>query len=110
MSLEELVVELARSFKEDPRNKVLVQEQLLLASVAEETGNDISAEKLRTIISAFQAGELDEESEALYDGAVYACGMAARHCFNDDPEDDIDYIIDWLEQEDGSYVAEVRQN
>lgn len=108
MSLEEFIVELAKPFKEDPRNKVLVREQLLLASVAEESGNDISADKLRTIISAFLTGELDEESEALYDSAVYACGMAARHCFNDDPEDDADYIIDWLEQEDGSYVAEVR--
>lgn len=108
MSVEEKIVELAKEFKKGPGNKIYIQEEILLASVAEETGKNIAASQLRTIIAAWLSGELDEESEALYDGAAYACSMAARHCFNDDPEDDADYVIDWLEQEDGSYVAEVR--
>ncbi len=107
MSLEKLITELAEQFKAQPRNKVFVQEQILLVAVAEETSKDISTEELRSVISSFLAGELDDETEPLYDGAVYACSMAARHCFSDDPEDDIDYIVDWLEQDDGSFVAEV---
>jgi len=47
---------------------------------------------------------------SIYDGAVCACGSAARQCFRDDPEENIDYEIDWLEQDDGSIIAEVRPN
>lgn len=108
MSLNDLVEKLAAEFKADPRNKIFVSEAMLLASVAEETGKSIAVDKLRGVISAYLGGDMDDELEAIYDGAVYACGLAARHCFNDDPEDDIDYEVDWQEQNDGSYIAEVR--
>jgi len=110
MSLTTLVEKMTAEYKADPRNKIFVSEEMLLASVAEETGNSIDAEKLREVIAAYLSGDLDEELEAIYDGAVYACGLSARHCFNDDPEDDIDYEVDWQERGDGSYIAEVRPN
>jgi len=47
------------------------------------------------------------------DGAVYACSVLARKCFGENPEDkdvDVDYQISWLENNDGSYVAEIRPN
>ena len=70
----------------------------------------VSAAQIRKVIAAYLSGDMDGKLEAIYDGAVYACGLSAKHCFNDDPEDDIDYEIDWLEQSDGSFVAEVRPN
>ena len=108
MSLNEMVEKLASEFKADPRNKISVNEEMLIASATEETGKNVTAAKLRKVIAAYLSGDMDEKLEAIYDGAVYACGLSARHCFSDDPDDDIDYEVDWQKQEDGSYIAEVR--
>jgi hypothetical protein len=110
MSLTELIEKLVTEHKADPRNKIFISEEILLASATEETGKKVSADQLRKVISAYLNGDMDEKLEVIYDGAVYGCGLSARHCFNDDPEDDIDYEIDWQEQVDGSYIAEVRPN
>jgi hypothetical protein len=108
MALQDLLANLASDFKADPRNKIFVTEEMLVASATEETGTKVSAARLRKVIAAYLSGDMDDEFQAIYDGAVYACGLAARHCFNDDPDDDIDYEVGWQEQEDGSYIAEVR--
>ena len=108
MALQELLANLVSDFKADPRNKIFVTEEMLVASATEETGTKVSAARLRKVIAAYLSGDMDDEFQAIYDGAVYACGLAARHCFNDDPDDGIDYEVDWQEQEDGSYIAEVR--
>jgi hypothetical protein len=108
MALQDLVDKLVSDFKADPRNKIFVSEEMLVASATEETGKKVSAAKLRKAIAAYLSGDMDDEFQAIYDGAVYACGLSVRHCFNDDPDDDIDYEVDWQEQEDGSYIAEVR--
>ena len=108
MSLKILVDALAAEYKKDPRNKIFVTEEILLSSVAEEIGEAITLEQLREVISAFLSGDMDENLESIYDAAVYSCSLSAQHCFNDDPEDEIDYEIDWLENDDGAYVAEIR--
>jgi vancomycin resistance protein YoaR len=110
MMLDDLIEKMATEFKTDPRNSTFVSESMLLASVAEEVGKQISTVELREVIAAYLNGEMDETQEVIYDGAIYASGLAARHCFSDDPEDDIDYEIDWQEQNDGSYLAEVSPN
>ena len=108
MSLSVLVDKLQTEYKADPRNKIFINEEMLIASVSEETGNEVTAEDLRVVIAAFLSGDMDDSQQSIYDGAVYACSLSARHCFNDDPEDDVDYEIYWQEQTDGTYVAEVR--
>ena len=110
MSLNVLVLKLATKYKANPRNKIFVDEEMLIASATEEAGNEVTKKILRKVISAFITGDMDETQQAIYDGAVYACSQSAKHCFNDDPEDDVDYEIDWQEQKDGSYVAEVRHS
>lgn len=108
--LMSLIDSLSAEFKKDPRNKVFVSEQILLASAAEETGKKVTPSQLRKVIASYISGDMDEKMEAIYDGAIYSCGLAARHCFSDDPEDDIDYEISWIEDSDGSYTAEVSPN
>jgi len=111
MSLHSLIDEIVRTHQKDPRNKVFVSEPVLLASVAEEVGVQISSAKLIELIENYQNGSLDDESEELYDGAIYACSEVARRCFGDDPDDEdeeVDHEVSWIENEDGSYAAEVR--
>lgn len=111
MSLDSQLDMLVTAYQDDPRNKVFVNEAVLLASVAEECGTSITSEQLRQIVTDYQDGDLDDDATEIYDGAVYACAEIARRCFADDPDDEseeVDYQISWIEAEDGSVVAEVR--
>lgn len=101
-------------YKADPRNKIHIDENTLLASSIEETGNPISRDQLRATIANFLSNEMDGDDYSIYDGAIYACSVAANHCFGDPvvyEEDDyytVDYEINWIENNDGSFCAEVR--
>lgn len=112
----ELIDKIIDEYKADPRNKVFIDENTLLASAIEETGNDISVDQLRKAIKNFLSGEMEDDDYSIYDGAIYACGVASNNCFGDpsahEDDDDysVDYEIDWIENDDGSFCAEIRPN
>jgi hypothetical protein len=111
MSFDELLEAVVEEFRADPRNKVFAPEPLLLASVQEETGKSVSPEKLRDVIADYVSGSIDDADSEIYDGAVYSCSQLAKACFSEDPEDEleeVEYEVSWIENEDGSYSAEVR--
>ena len=111
MELDEQIEQIAATFHEDPKNKVFANEKLLLASVLEENGNEISSENLVTIVKSYEDGNLSETDEELYDAAVYCCSVLARKCFAEDPEDEdeeVDFNLTWLHEDDGSVSAEIR--
>ena len=101
-------------YKADPRNKVFIDERTLLAAANEETGNDISIGQLRIAINNFLTGEMEDDDYPIYDGAIYACAVAANNCFGDpgehqdDDDYSVDYQIDWIKNSDGSFTAEIR--
>lgn len=96
------------AYRTDPRNKLHIDEETLLAAAGEETGNDVEVDQLRKAIKNFMAGEMDDDDMMVYDGAVYACSVAANNCFGDDPDAEVEYEVSWLQNADGSYTAEVR--
>jgi hypothetical protein len=111
MSVDENAEKIVAEFKKDERNKVFIEESALLDSVKEECGKDITSKDLSKIIEAFGEGDLDDESEELYDGAVYVCGVVAKGCFGEDPDDEdeeVDYSVEWIQNDNGSYSAVVR--
>lgn len=111
MELDDLIEKVTTDFRNDPRNKVFASQELLIASVLEESGEEISPSRLASIVSAYQEGSLDGDDEELYDAAVYCCGILARKCFADDPENEdaeVDYTLDWINNKDGSLAAEIR--
>lgn len=107
-----LVDKIIADYKADPRSKIFVDEATLLASAKEETGvEEISSEALRDIINKYINGDLDDADEqSIYDGAVYACGVVANNCFGNDPDEEVDYELSWIQNTDDSFSAEVRQN
>ena len=107
-SLDEIVEGVVAEYKQDPRNKVFVGEDALLASATEETGSQVDTESLRDSIKAYQDGDVSDEQQVIYDGAVAVCGRLARQCFGNDPDTDVDYDVSWLENDDGSFSAEIR--
>ena len=108
MDLADAITNVVREFKADPRNKVSIEEDLLIISASEETGEKVTASALRKAIAAYLKGKSNDKQMALYDGATYVCGMAARLCFGDNPDEDIDYEVDWSTQSNGALVAVVR--
>ena len=110
MNTKNSIEKIVSDFKNDPRNKLFVDEDVLMVTASEETGEAITEIKIREVITAFLSGEMNDDQQSIYDGAVYACSSAARQCFGDDEDEDIDYKIDWLQQDNGSFVAEVRPN
>ena len=104
------VEQIAAAFKADPRNKVFVPMPLLLQSACDETGENVKLSELTKAIADYANGDCDDKSTSIYDGAVYVCSKVVRLCLEVDEDSDVDYSIDWLEESDGSYTAEVKIN
>ncbi len=109
-----LIDKIIDDYKANPRNKIIIDEDTLLASSAEETGNPISRDQLRITIANFLSNEMDGDDYSIYDGAIYACSVAANHCFGDPDEYEadeyysVDYQLDWIQSGDGSFAAQIR--
>jgi hypothetical protein len=110
----DLIDKIIDDYKADPKNKIIIDEDTLLASSVEETGNLISRDQLRAVIQNFLSNEMDGDDYSIYDGAIYACSVAANHCFGDPIEyeaDDyysVDYQLEWVQSKDGSFAAVIR--
>lgn len=109
----DLIDQIINEYKINPRNKVFIDEKTLLASAAEETGNSVTSVQLRTVVENFLSDSMDGDDYSIYDGAIYACSVAANHCFGDPAEyeeDDyysVDYQLSWIHNSDGSFTAEI---
>lgn len=111
MDLDQRIDAIVAEFKKDPRNKVFLSQEILLASAEEETGKKVSADELRSLIKQYEEGSITDEDLEAVDGALYACGVVARRCFGetpDDEEEDVDFETTFLENSDGTYSAEIR--
>ena len=63
----DLIDKIIDEYKADPRNKIFIDEDTLLASAMEETGSEITLEKLRSVISEFLSGEIDDDDYSIYE-------------------------------------------
>lgn len=107
----DLVDETVEEFRSDPRNKVFATQALILAGISEETGTELDSSELSALIERYENDEFDGNDEELYDAASYCCGVLARSCFAEDPDDEdaeVDYEISWLTNDDGTISAEIR--
>jgi len=106
------IEKIIKDYKTDPRNKIFIDEETLLAAAIEETGDKVTAPELRSVIGRFIDGEMEDDDYSVYDGATYACATVANICFADPSrqgeDDSVDYQLEWIENTDGSYCAEIR--
>ena len=69
-----------------------------------------SASDLKSLIYKHGEGGLDDHEVEIFDAAVYCCGVLARKCFAEDPDDEeaeVNYDVSFVETEDG-IAAEIR--
>lgn len=107
----ELIDEVSALFHDDPKNKAFASEQIMLASIKEEAGEEIDADEFHKLIQSYDSGTLNEQDQDLFDAAMYACSLIAKACFADDPEDEdeeVDYSVSFIENEDNTVSAEIR--
>ena len=79
----------------NPRSKVYLKEDVLLASSIEESGLKVTAKNLRESIRNYIKGEQDVDDYLIYESAIYACSVAANHCFGDQESLEEDYSISY---------------
>ena len=106
-TVAQLVAKVVSEFKKDPRNKVFVAWELLLASAREERGEPVEGDVLRDALARFSSGDAEGDDQDLYDAATAVCGEVARACFASSPDEDVDYTTTLLETDDG-FIAELR--
>ena len=110
----DMIDKIIDEYKIDPKNKIIIDEDTLLASSLEETGNPVTLDQMRAAIKNFLSNEMDGDDYSIYDGAIYACSVVANRCFGDPVEyenDDyfsVDHEINWISNNDGSFCAVVR--
>jgi len=103
--LEDHVNYLVTNFKKDPRNKVHVGEDILLLSLKKQQGLEITGIELAELVLGYISGKLDDAQIEIYDAATAVLYEVANCCFGeDDGEDDIDFQIDWADDDDGMFA------
>jgi len=109
-SLENHLNDLVSYFKKDPRNKVHVGDDILLLSVKKQQGLEMTGVQLAELVLGYISGKLDDAQMEIYDAATAVFGEVANRCFGeDDGEDDIDFQVEWADDDDGHIFAIIRQ-
>lgn len=111
MTVNEHVEKIAAVYRKDPRNKVSIGAEALLASVKEEAGKKLTSAQLAQCLDRFSSGESKAGDEEVYDAAMYICHKAANVCFGDGPDSEVDIDVSFLNTDSPrDLAAEVRPN
>lgn len=110
MSQDDVVNKIVSEFREDPRNKIIINAHDLAIFANEEVGREVSIEELCKSISSIEDGTAEENEEALLDAATALCHEVADRCWgecvdeDDDEWEEVDIGTEWsnVECEDPS--------
>ena len=101
MSQDDIVDKLVTEYKNDPRNKIIIEAAYLVAFAKEETGNEVTLITLCNAISSYEDGSASSEDEALVDAATALCHQVADRCWgecideDDDEWEEVDISTEW---------------
>jgi len=115
MDQDDLVDNIVRKYREDPRNKVIIDCGDLLDFASEELGISINSGVLLNAVEAYNASTADGPTQEIVDAATALCHQVADRCWGnclDEEEDEweeIDISVEWVTNADseGSEVAAV---
>lgn len=107
--MNELLFPLVEEYKANPRNKIHINEKLLLISAMEESCRNVTPAQLKKAISAWLSGDATDKQREVYDGACYVCGYAAQQCLGIDPHEEFpNYMLEWSDDDDNDLSVTVR--
>lgn len=108
--LERLILPIVDGFRADPRNKVVVPKEVILAGYRYCTGQHLTRDKARQLLVGSTL-ELNEDELEELDAITFICERIAERCLRDDPDDEDEearYTIEIGEGVDDELVAEIR--
>ena len=101
MSQDLIIQQLVNSFKEEPRNKIIIDASPLVAYSAEELQKEVSAAQLAEALSRYEDGDASEDDQNLVDAATSLCHQVANRCWGeceseeDDEWSEVDISTEW---------------
>lgn len=108
MSQDLIIRQLVKSFKEEPRNKIVIDSAPLIAYSAEELQVELTAAQLAEALSRYQEGDASEEDQSLVDAATSLCHQVANRCWgeceseDDDEWSEVDISTEWSDFDSGN--------
>lgn len=105
--LQKKISGIVSQFEADPRNKILIDFDILVLSAEAETGKSNLEEDLNKSIALHISGKLNEGDYSILDAALSVCYSLADACFKPENKDRENYQFNWL-QGDNGYTVEIR--
>lgn len=101
MNQDEILHKIVCDFRDDPRNKIIIEAKYLSVFAAEEVGRKITAADLCRAITAYEEGDAESMDEELVDAATALCHQVADRCWGEcidednDEWEEIDITTEW---------------
>lgn len=98
---DEIITSIVNSFKNEPRNKIVISCSDLCNYASEELDHELSANTLAKALTTFEDGEANEDGERIVDAATSLCHQVANRCWGeceDEEEDEwseVDISTEW---------------
>jgi hypothetical protein len=96
MSQDQIIQQLVAAFKEEPRNKIIIDSSPLLQYTAEELQMEVTSAQLAEVLARYEDGEATEADESMVDAATSLCHQVANRCWGECESEEDD---EWSEVE-----------
>lgn len=101
ISQDDIVHKIVGEFRDDPRQKIIIEAEYLSVFAAEEVGRKVTAADLCSAISAYEKGAAESVDEDLVDAATALCHQVADRCWGEcidednDEWEEVDITTEW---------------
>ena len=105
MAQDQIIQNLVNDYKEEPRNKIIIDCKPLVEYAAEELQTSLTAAQLADALARYENGEASEADESLVDAATSLCHQVANRCWGeceseeDDEWSEVDISTEWSDFE-----------
>lgn len=101
MTQEQIIDSLVKAFRDEPRNKIIINALDLCKYASEELDRELTPAELASSIAAFEDGDATEQDESIVDAATSLCHQVSNRCWGEceDEENDewseVDISTEW---------------
>lgn len=94
MDQDQVIATIVAAYKDEPRNKIVINAAHLCIYASDEIGETITPATLASAIQSYEDGDASEEEQALLDAATALCHQVANRCWGECEDEESD---EWSE-------------
>lgn len=94
MDQDQIVATIVAEYKNEPRNKIIINAFHLCTYATDELGEAVSPASLASAIQSYEDGDASEQEQALLDAATSLCHQVANRCWGECEDEESD---EWSE-------------